>query len=156
MPAVAEEEDAILQDVQTILIAAQLAGIPVADFKIRELPKVGDTLDLVPCVLICSCDDLGSEPLDMEGNANRAHRVQICLVDGHEGDFATDRKKRQKWRKQALNAIEFEADGSWRLSLPNVPSVWSIKPVKVKELDRAKLAQNYAFFPMVVEFQSQE
>lgn len=156
MPDVGDEFDAILNDVRAILVNANLAGIDAANIKVRELPKVGEVLDTVPCVLIAAYDDLGTVPLDMEGNANRTHRVEICIVDGSEGDYATDRKKRLKWQKQALNAIEFKADGSWRLTLPNVPSVWSISPVKVKTIDRAKFADNYAYFSTVVEFLSQE
>lgn len=153
---VGDEDDAILQDVQTILIAAGLSGIVPAEIKIREMPKVSEGLDHVPCVMICPYEDVGTEPLDMEGTANRKPKVEICLIDASDGDFATDRKKRQKWHRQVLNAIEFNNDGSWRLELPNATTVWSIRPVKAPTFDRSKLPEGYAYFGVVVEFWSNE
>ena len=82
--------------------------------------------------------------------------MQICVVDASGGDLATDRKKRQKWHSQVLNAIEFESDGSWRLSLPNVPSVWSIQIEKTPTFDRSKLPSGYVVVQVVVEFSSFE
>lgn len=156
MAAVGEEEDAILSDVLTILSAVAYAGIDAANIKIREMPKRDETLDHLPAIFISGYDDVDTDPLDMEGGANRIHRVQILLVDAHEGDYATDRKKRQKWHKQTLNAIEFNSDGSWRLGLENATSVWSIRPIAAPTFDRSKLPEGYAVFGVVVEFWSQE
>lgn len=157
MPVVvAEEADAILLDVQTLVRAISLTGIDSDDIKIREMPKAGEVLDNLPCVIINSLGDLETESLDMEGNASRTHGVEICLIDAHEGDYATDRKKRAKWRSEVLNKIEFNTDGSWRLGLANVPSVWSIQIVQTPTLDRSKLPEGYAYYSVVVNFLSQE
>lgn len=156
MPDVAEEEDAILEDVKSILQGVDFEDIDDERIKIRELPKVGETLDPVPAILIAPFGDLRSEPEDMEGNATRIHTVQIVLVDAHEGDYATDRAKRQKWHKQVVNAIEKQVDGSWRLGLSNVPSVWDIRFLRAPTFDRGKLAEGYAYLGVLVEFYSDE
>lgn len=147
--------DAILEEVQAILRAADLDGIEQQNIKVREMPKAGEELDVLPCVLISPYGDIDPDALDMEGGAERAYTVEICLVDASNGDLASDRKKRQRWHSQTLNAIEKDGD-DWRLTLPSVPSVWSIQAVKAPTFDRSKLPEGYAYFSVVVKFLSSE
>lgn len=135
---------AIDSDLQSILQGVIFSGMDSDDVgKIRELPKVGETLDVLPCLLIVPKANK-SDPLGTEGSAGRVYVREIWIIDGHEGDFATDKPKRELWLEQAVNAIE-RSGTNFRTTLPSVSSVWDIQIGQIPTLDRAKLNQNYAY-----------
>jgi len=155
MVVVGEEEAGILRDIRDLAATVSFGGLNDTDVKVRDLPKVGEVLDQLPCVLV-ALQDMDSEPLDMEGGANRRTRVEVCLVDAHDGDFANDVASRLAWRKRVVNVLEFTGGGEWRLTLPSVPSVWSVRPARIAGMDRSKLNDGYAYFSIVFEVWSQE
>lgn len=140
---------AIDQDLKDILQALSFSGIDSANVKIRELPKVGEVIDVVPCVVIGPYGKDKSEPMGTEGSSGRVHAREVCLIDGHEGDFASDKPKRELWLQQAMNGIEKVGD-EFRTSLPSVPKAWSVEIDGAATFDRAKLNQNYAYQSIVV------
>lgn len=147
---------AILTDIQAILQAVAYVGINTEEIKIRELPAVNETLDHVPCVCICPYHKIDSAPMGMEGSAGRTYAVEVCLIDGSDGDYATDQEKRQTWHEQTLNAIDKMPDGQFRAELPNVPSVWHLEIQEAPTFDRSKLSKLYSYQSVVVNFLSSE
>jgi hypothetical protein len=147
-------ESAIDSDVIDILAAVGLSGIDSANIKARELPKRDETIDAVPCVVVAPYGFRVS-PLGTEGSAGRNYTREICLIDGSEGDFATDQAKRQTWHQQVVNGIE--RNGSeWRTTLPNAGTVWAIEIENAPTFDRSLLAKNYAYQSVIVTFRSSE
>lgn len=147
---------AIDNDLKDILQAVTFTGIDTANVgKIRELPKVGESLDTVPCILIAPFGKNRSDPLGTEGPSGRIYAREICLIDGHEGDYATDKPARELWMQQAINAIE-KNGSDHRVSLPSASSVWSVEIDEAPTFDRSKLNQNYAYFGVVVIIRSSE
>lgn len=146
----------ILDGLRTLVRAASLADIPEERVKVRMLPKVGEVLDPLPCVLLVPQGSAKSAPLDFEGNAGREYRVEICLVDGIEGDFATNQEKYQTWLEQVVNKVEKQDDGMWRCDLADVPSVWGIEIDQAPTFDRSKLDENYSYQSVVVTVKSHE
>ncbi len=145
----------IQQAVQTILRAANLSGIDSAAIKIREMPKAGETLDPLPCVIISPYGKRSDKPADFEGHRDRTYKIEIALIDGTEGDYATDQELYQGWQEDAADAIVMDGDFS-RNTLTAVPSVWEINVEDIAEFDRSSLAVNYAYQSIVIRFESQE
>jgi len=151
-------EDLIQADLAVILKALTLTGIAVADIgKIREMPKAAETLDVVPCVLICPRASPAPQGLSFEGSAGIAYVEEIIVVAGREGDFSTDQAPTQTWYRQCYNAVERNADGSWRVMMMTVPSVYDIRVSDtLAGFERSKLKENYAYLSFFVTVRSSE
>lgn len=147
-------EYSILQDLVTI---GQGAGTGVALDKhvIRELPKVSENIDLLPCVIYTPHGPVQSDAMAFEGCSGRVYTEEVCLIDYRDGDAATDQQKTQTWHEQLLRAIEIN-NGQFRTTLPNTPTVWSVEIETAPNFDRSKLNENYAYLSVVVRLRSAE
>ena len=144
---------AIREDLKTLMTSASLSGISASNIKIRMLPKIGETLDAVPSVLICETGEIKSRAIDMEGHFNREYLNQIVIVDALEGDFATDEDAYKEWQSRAMNKIDKDQNGQARNSLPSVSGCWSVEIVGAATFDRSKLSEHYAYQGIVVRVQ---
>ena len=150
-------EYAILQDLVLLGQAAGLTGVSNSNHLIRELPKIGETVNTLPSVFYCPHASIQSDPMSFEGDAGRIYTEGVYLVDGREGDNATYQSQAQTWHEQLLRYIEKDpATGQFRTTLANVASVWSIEIVEAGEFDKSKLESNYACLPIVVRVRSVE
>ena len=145
----------ILQDLRQIGQAA-VTAIPSEDHKIRELPKVGEDLDRVPCVLYTPNGPVQSDAMAFDAASLRIYTIEVSIVAGREGDFGSLQKDTQAWHESLLRAIERTSDTDFRTSLPNTPTVWSVEIESAPEFDRTKLNDNYAYLSIVVRLRSSE
>lgn len=151
-------ESQIDQDVQTILAAAGLSGIDAANIKIRELPTKLQKIDTVPLIVIAPApsDNASQKASGFEGSLDRRYRREIALIDASDGDYLTDKDARETWFETAMSAIARNDDGTWRTTLPDVPSVWNIEVTRASTFDRDKFPDGYAYLSFIVEFWSNE
>lgn len=145
----------ILEDLRAIGAAAvpQVTG---ADHKIRELPKIGESLDYVPSVLYTPYSAVQSEAAAMDASSSRTYLVEACIVAGREGDFGSNQRDTQTWHEQLLRGIERTSDEDFRTELPSCPTVWSVEIESAPVFDRSKLNENYAYLSVVVRVRSME
>lgn len=152
-------EYAVLGDLKTIGQAAvSTSDVAAASHKIRELPKVGEVLDTLPCIIYCPHTALRSSAMGFEsGSVLREYVEEVVVVFGREGDFASDQQQAMKVHEQLMRAFEVDPNTStFRTTLPNVPTVWSVEIESAPNFDRSKLNDNYAYLSVVVRLKSAE
>jgi hypothetical protein len=150
-------ETAIQNDLAAILKALHLADMAAANVgRIREAPKVGERIDQLPCVLICPRGQKPPEGLSFEGAIGIGYVEEVIVIDGREGDLATDQPKTQLWKEQCVSAVAKSSPTSWRTTLPNVPTVYDLRVGDIEGYDRTKLDDNYAYLSFFVTVRSSE
>ena len=151
-------EYAILQS----LLQIGQAAVPEATHNIRELPKVTDTIDFpLPCVIYTPQRATTSDPASFEGDALRTYFEEVVIVDGREGDASFNMQQALAWKESIRIAIEKvdlgDGDGlQFRVTLPDVPQVWSVEVAEAGNFDRSKLNSNYAYLPIQVTLKTME
>ncbi len=156
-------EAACQTDLQAIIQAAQLSGIPNASVKVRVMPKIGETLDTVPAVLICPAGSLRpnkTEPFGFEGAVSNEYNEVIIIVKGFSGNYATtgDNAAVQGWHEQVVRAVQFNATtGDFRVTLPNAPTVYWLNVDSAPSFDRDLLnTGKYVYLAVEVKIKSSE
>ena len=151
-------EAACQTDLQAIVIAAQLQGIADANVKVRVMPKVGETLDVTPCVMICPAGSLRpnkTTPFGFEGAVTNDYFEEIIIVKGFSGNYATngDNAQVQYWHEQVVKAVQFQTGtGDFRTTLPSAPTVYYLNVDSAPSFDR-DLLNTGKYIYMVVEVQ---
>ncbi len=153
-------EAACQSDLQAIIVAAQLQGILTASVKVRMMPKVGETLDVVPLVLICPAGTLRpnkTEPFGFEGAVSNTYNEVILIVAGFSGDFVTDNALVQGWHEQVVKAVTYDTLGNFRVTLPNASTVYWLNVNAAPSYDRDLLnTENYVYMAVEIEIKSSE
>jgi hypothetical protein len=147
---------AIQEALRKLMVAANLPGIAEADIAVRAMPKVGESIDRLPCLRIAPYGDDDSVPLSFEGCVDRIYSIEITLIDAIEADLQSGQNQYQGWKEKALKKIEKDNDGFLRDQLDDVPSVWDLDIIAAPNFDRSKLAANYAYQGILVEVHSRE
>lgn len=155
MPAFSSVGYQALQDLRTIGVAS-LPQVDPRDHKIRELPKIGESLDYVPSVLYTPHGPTQSDAAAFDGTSGRIYSFEVCIVAGREGDFGSDQKSTQTLHEQLIRGIERTSDEDFRTELPNCPTVWSVEIDSAPTFDRSKLNDNYAYLSVLVRVRSME
>jgi hypothetical protein len=144
-------------DIQTALLnilqGATFPGLPSSSIKVRMLPKVGENLDTLPCILISPYGNIDWFPLSFEGDVNRTYYVEVSLVAANNFDFASNQEQYEGWLEQAGRLV---TPPNLDATTPSLPNVWRIEMVSNPTFDRGRLNQTYAYQSVLVKFDSQE
>lgn len=144
-------------DIQTA-IAGLLAdsppdGLLPQNIRVRELPKVGEVLDALPCLIIAPDRNIAWEPIGFEGAINRTYGVWLAVIAANNDDYATNQEKYQGWLEAAARTA---CPVNLQDTTPDVPSVWRIVVDTSATFDTAKLSELYAYQTVLLRFDSQE
>ncbi len=146
----------IQTDIQTLLRSLSLTDLDPADIKVRSMPKVAETLDRTPCIIVAPYGSVRNEPLDFEGNRTKTYQVEIAVVAKSFGDYQTNQPKYLGWIEQIDEVLTFEIPGTIRQTLPSLPNVYGITIEEEPTFDRTKLNQQYAYQSLLLSVESQE
>ena len=151
-------EQTILEDLRDILRGTAAITINAQDIKVRELPKATEELDALPEIIICSGGPTKTVPLSFEqAQVDRIYSVQVAIVIGTEGDFATNQDLYQGWHEAAQRAIRQDPiTGDFRDVLPTATSVFGIDFDDAATFDRSLLNKNYAYMGIMLRIHSNE
>lgn len=134
-----------------ILQAASFKGLPPENIKVGILPKVGENLDNLPCIIIAPYGKTSWEPASFENSNNFTYYVEATIVVENRGDYRSKQQQYADWGDLVGGLISpTNFDGL------ECPSVWSIDLVNSPNFDRSKLNQQYVYLSSVGKYTSQE
>lgn len=139
--------DAEVKAVQGLGLAYSGVALPVLK---RKLPKVGENLDTVPCVIVCPSE--APEKVvqaDAEGGKFVTYGSDLVLVAANNQDQSKNLDTQLSWREQ----VEYLAEPQ---TLPPVPGVWMVQVTPGTPIDRAKVSQNYDYSPIGLQVTTRE
>lgn len=152
MPGVSIHYD-IREAVVWLLQQQTFTGLSSSNIKNRSMPKKGETLDSLPCMLVVPYGGIDWSPLSFEGTVNRGYMVEVCVVAASNLDFSTAQEQHGGWLEKAVRAVTPE---TLQNSTPPVESVWRVEVLANPTFDRGKLAVMYSYQSIVLRFDSQE
>ena len=143
--------------VLSLVQAANLPGIPLANIKNRMITKVSEGLDALPAVIISPYGTLSNKPADFGGGRDWQFRVRIAMVDATGGDAETNQELYEGWLQSAMESVLVDAStGYSRDVLPGVAGNWEINAENATTFDDSKLGPKfYAFLNAVLRFEVQ-
>ena len=139
----------ILNACQTTLQAVTFTGLSPDNIRIRMLPKVGETLDVVPCILIAPGDVERKSVQGFENKVNKVYPVEVAIVAAVNRDFSTKLPILLEWRQQSDRALAGPL-------LTGAPTVWDTRMDYKVLFDRSLLAKQYGYLSFTVRFTSCE
>ena len=115
----------ILQELKAI--GSALPTIPQVHL-IRELPKINEEIDRLPCVIYTQHSPPVLDPISFEGDNAWIYTDEVVIVDGREGDSESNMSQMLTWLELLATAISKvdNNDGNglqFRTKFTNVPSV---------------------------------
>lgn len=123
--------------------------VPAASILARKLPKISETIDLLPAIILAGAEEPEEwELTDFEGSTQLVYPFEICRIAPVNADQSPDNNVRLF--RQIVRQIFYPQD------ILLAPTVWTIELKPGHLYDRAALNQQYSFSSMVVRFLSQE
>ena len=139
--------DSILSAVTTTVQGLNFSGaVATSNIKRRMLPKVSETLDSLPCILVApgpggeQVEDFSFE----DGVAKHVvYQVEVVVVAASNHDYATNEATYEDWRQTVRRAFQSH-------SLAGVPTVFQISLRPSPPFDRRLLNEQYAYSGLVL------
>lgn len=149
--AAASIYNSILQAIQAAVAGLTLTlGTTVLPVYLRKLPKIGEDLDAVPCVLICPSEKPEVvEDAAGEGYVYVSYGVEIILVAAGNQDFAANLDFYLSARQQIRQLLQ-------GVFLAGVPSAFNLEMVPETPIDRGAVSANYDYSALSVRVHSSE
>ena len=118
----------------------------------RKLPKVNETLDALPVIIVCPSqtpEEIGDASFD--NLVDVFYNVDIVFVAANNQDQSTNLDEWLEWRQQIRRAF-----GQPDSITSTVASIWDIEIRPMAPLDRTQINNNYDYSGLTIRFKSQE
>lgn len=131
-----------------------LPGLTANSIKVRMMPKVGEVVDPLPCVIVAPVERIPWEPMGFEGSINVPYGVEFAIVAASNQDYLANQETYEGW----LEAIRGIVLGDFIFLFTNagVPSIWNAMIDSSVTFNRAGLARNYAYQSIYAVYSSKE
>jgi len=139
----------VKQSAAAVLAALDLSPVLSTSVKVRKLPAVDESLDVLPALFVCN-SERGEENLPVGFvSFGVDYFIDFVLIfKGHK-----DRVENLDVLDRVRQAIRKAFDPPL---LPGAPTVWNTRYVPTAPYDRAKFSQNYDYSFTTIQFMSQE
>ncbi len=136
----------ILTRIQSLIQGLDLSGLSDANVKVRKLPKVGESIDTLPCVLVSpgdSPEDVERLSFEDDSGVSVRYPADIVIVAAGNRDFSSNLDLYAGWRQSIRRLFQDDA-------LDGVDRVFRVDIEPKPLYDRGLLNQNYDYLGMSV------
>lgn len=127
--------DATVQAVSSLGLQFGAASLPVLK---RKLPKIGETLESLPCLIVCPSTPEKAKYLCF-GKVKVQYAFQIVMVAAGNRDFAANLGTYLDWREQVRRLLQKKG------ALTGVAEVFDQDAIPEVVIDRNAVNSNYDY-----------
>lgn len=133
-----------------------LTGLTANNIKIRMMPKVGEVVDTLPCVIVAPVQQIGWSPLGFEGSVDRTYGVEFAVVAASNQNYLANQELYEGWIEEISRIVLADFVTLFLFTNPAVPSIWNAMIDRSVTFDRGSLNINYAYQSVYASYHSQE